>query len=75
MLGLKTIDAITHGAYSNLKRLRLRHAHGTYVRANAKHVEGVLEAFGLDKANASKTPHFSEERPAIDPPLGKDAAA
>ena len=72
---LKATDAICHGTYSHLKRVRMRHGHDTYIRAETKHVEGVLLALGLEKASGSKTPHLPEERPTRDPPLGSAAAA
>ena len=53
---LKGTDGFVRGEYAHLKRPCIKGVDGTFIQANPVHLEAVINALGLDQANAAKTP-------------------
>jgi hypothetical protein len=66
---LKASDCIIVGAYTHLKRTRLKLETGVFVGPNQRYAVDVISALGLDKARAVATPSLDEQEQESSPLL------
>ena len=66
---LKASDCIIVGAYTHLKRTRLKLETGVFVGPNQRYAVDVISALGLEKARAVATPSLDEQEPENSPLL------